>query len=533
MFKRGILLIVALLLLATAVSAQDAVTLIYGSNSDPVGLDSAVVTDGESFRVIVSGCEGLTAFEQGGTAPVPSLATEWTANDDATEWTFTLREGVTFHDGTPFNAEAVVFNFDRWRFTDNAYHFPEQVYEYYEYMWGGFDDASLITAVEATGDYEVKFTLSAPLAPILNNLAMPMFSIHSPTAIQEYGPDYGTPNVGFSCTGPFKFVEWVPQESTTLERNADWWGEATGNVERVIFRPVPDNAARYAALQNGEVHVADSLSKEDVAAAEGNDELVVAALDSNSTFYLAFNYHVQEFNDLKVRQAISMAIDKEAIVEAFYAYGSKANTFQPPFLWAYNDTIDTPYDPEGAKALLAEAGFPDGLSEVTLEDGSTIPLTLYYAPIARGYLPEPQRIAEAQAQMLAEAGIIVELQSAGDWATYLDERANGNLVGLYQLGWGGDNGDPDNFIGYFFGEGPKASEGFYDNAALRDLLQAARSETDFETRKQMYLDAEQLMYDDMARIFIAHGQGTVIYRAELQGFAPQTLARVQYENVTL
>jgi peptide/nickel transport system substrate-binding protein len=523
----------ALLMLATAVSAQDAVTLIYGSNSDPVQLDSAVVTDGESFRVITAGCEGLTAFEQGSTTPVPSLATEWTANEDATVWTFTLREGVSFHDGTPFNAEAVKFNFDRWRFTDNPFHFPEQVYEYYQYMWGGFDDASLITNVEATGEFEVTFTLSAPLAPILNNLAMSMFSIHSPTAIQEHGPDYGTPNVGYVCTGPYSFVEWIPEESVTVTRNADWWGDYTGNVEQVIFRPVPDNAARFAALQNGEVHIADSLSRDDVTAAEANDELVVAPLDSNSTFYLAFNYRIQEFNDVRVRQAISMALDKEAIVEAFYAYGQKADTFQPPFLWAYNEAIETTYDPEGAKALLAEAGFPDGLSEVTLDDGSKIPLVLYYAPIARGYLPEPQRQAEAQAQMLAEAGIIVELQSAGDWATYLDERANGNLIGIYQLGWGGDNGDPDNFIGYFFADGPKPEEGFYDNAELRDLLVAARSETDFETRKQMYFDAEQMMYDDMARVFVAHAQGTVVYRAEVQGYDPQTLASNPYWNVTL
>lgn len=155
-------------------------TFIFGRGGDSVQLDPAIVTDGESFRVTGQCLEPLYQYEPGSTKPIPALATECTPNATSTEWTCKLRQGVKFHDGTPFNADAVIFNFERWRFTNNPYHYASQVFEYYEYMWGGFDDASMITAVEKIDDYTVKFVLSAPLAPFLANLAMDMFAISSP-----------------------------------------------------------------------------------------------------------------------------------------------------------------------------------------------------------------------------------------------------------------------------------------------------------------------------------------------------------------
>jgi peptide/nickel transport system substrate-binding protein len=160
--------------------------------------------------------EPLYQYEPGSTKPIPALATECTADADATEWTCALRQGVRSHDGTDFSAYAVIFNFERWRFTDNPYHFSSQVFEYYEATWGGFDDASMITNVEKMDDYTVKFTLSQPLAPFLANLAMDMFAISSPAAIEEYGEDYGLPAADCVGTGPFKYVEWVEGGHVTV-----------------------------------------------------------------------------------------------------------------------------------------------------------------------------------------------------------------------------------------------------------------------------------------------------------------------------
>ena len=213
---------------------------IFGRGGDSVQLDPIVVTDGESYRVTGQILDSLYTFEPGTTIPTPNLAEECTANETGTEWTCTLKQGVKFHDGTDFNADAVVFNFERWRFTTNPYHFPEQVFEYYEAMWGGFDDASIITGVEKLDDYTVKFSLSAPLAPFLANLAMDSFAISSPAAIEKYGATYGTPTVGAVGTGPFVFKEWVEGDHITVTANENWWG-GRAKVDQIIWRVIADD----------------------------------------------------------------------------------------------------------------------------------------------------------------------------------------------------------------------------------------------------------------------------------------------------
>ncbi|MCB9139230.1 MAG: transporter substrate-binding domain-containing protein [Caldilineaceae bacterium] len=512
-------------------------TFIFGRGADGVSLDPAVVTDGESFRVTNQGCDALLAYDKETTNVVPALAESWESNADGTEWTFKLREGVKFHDGTDFNADAVLFNFNRWWDPENPYHYEEQVFEYWDYMWGGFKGDSIVTNIEKVDDYSVKFTLSEPLAPILANLAMPMFSIASPAAIQEYGADYGTPEVGYVCTGPFKFVEWVTDDHTTMVRSEDYWGEIPGNVETIIIRTIPDNSARFLALQAGEIDALEQANIEDLASAEGSDDLYVLTRPALNTGYLAFNYRIQEFNDPLVREAIAAAIDKQGLVDAFYGgYGEVATQFLPPFVWGHNpDLQGVQYDPDRAVELLTEAGYPDGISEVTLDDGSTMPLTLYYMPVVRFYYPDPEAIGEAMAAQLAAVGINVKLELAGDWATYLDMRRNGELVGLYQLGWGGDNGDPDNFLGYFFGNAaePKPSEGFFSNPELAEILTEARSTPDQAARTALYEQAEQILYETVGRVWIAHNSTPLIFRNEVSGYIPNAVSDDKYKYVSV
>ncbi len=521
-------------------------TFIFGRGADSVQLDPSLVTDGESFRVTGQILDSLYAFELGTTNPVPSLA-ECTPNEDASVWACKLREGVKFHDGTDFNADAVIFNFERWRFTDHPYHFPSQVFEYYEAMWGGFDDDSIITEVKKIDDLNVEFVLSSPMAPFLANLAMDMFAISSPAAIKAAGEAYGTPSGGCVGTGPYKFVSWQEGTEIVLVANEDYWGEPA-KVKNVIVRVIPDDSARFLALQAGDIDALEQAVVEDLMTAEEDPNLQILTRPALNTSYIAFNFKILEFQDVRVREAVAHAIDKEGLISNFFGkYGTVATNFLPPLLLGHNSEIqDWTYDPELSKSLLAEAGFPDGLSEVTVAEdvldadgnvlytaGEKIPLRLYYMPVTRFYFPSPKEVGEGMAANLNAAGFKVELYLEGDWPTYLGSRRNGTLMGLYMLGWGGDNGDPDNFLGYFFNSGaePIKQEGWYQNAELAAILQEAVTLPDPEARAALYRQAEQMLHDDVARIWLGHNNTPLILSAAVQGYVPQPVGAENFEHV--
>jgi peptide/nickel transport system substrate-binding protein len=530
-------------------------TFIFGRGGDSVQLDPAIVTDGESFRVTGQVLEPLYQYEPGSTTPIPALATECVPNDASTEWTCSLREGVKFHDGTDFNADAVIFNFDRWKFTDNPYHFESQVFEYYEYMWGGFDDSSFIASIEKVDDYTVKFVLSVPLAPFLANLAMDMFAISSPAAIEAAGESYGMPSVGCVGTGPFKFVDWVEGDHITVEANTEYWNGAP-TIDEILFRVIPDDSARYLALKAGDIHALEQAVAEDVLAAEDDPELYVMARPALNTSYLAFPYQTVEFQDPLVREAVAHAINREGLVENFFGgYGEVANVFLPPMMWGHDATIeDWAYDPALSMDLLAQAGFPDGLSEVTIAfdvvdaegnvvyaEGEVIPLKLYYLPITRFYFPAPDEIAEAMAADLVNAGFDVTLELAGDWPTYLGLRREGLFPGLYQLGWGGDNGDPDNFLNYFFGglsapdevKEPDQREGWYANQEVAELLYEAAITPGQAAREVLYKQVEQLLHDDIARIWIGYNNTPLLFSTKISGYVPQPVGADYFEGTVI
>lgn len=522
-------------------------SFIFGRGADSVQLDPALVTDGESFRVTGQVLDSLYAFEQGTTNPVPSLA-ECTPNEDASVWACKLREGVKFHDGTDFNADAVIFNFERWRFTDNPYHYPSQVFEYYEAMWGGFDDASIITEVKKIDDLNIEFLLSSPMAPFLANLAMDMFAISSPAAIEAAGEAYGTPNGGCVGTGPYKFVSWQEGTEIVLVANEEYWGEPA-KIKNVIIRVIPDDSARFLALQAGDIDALEQAVVEDLATAEADPNLQILTRPALNTSYLAFNFKILEFQDVRVREAVAHAIDKEGLISNFFGkYGSVATNFLPPLLLGHNaDIQDWTYDPELSKSLLADAGFPEGLTEVTVAEdvtdadgnvlytaGEKIPLRLYYMPVTRFYFPAAKEVGEGMAANLNAAGFNVELYLEGDWPTYLGGRRNGTLMGLYLLGWGGDNGDPDNFLGYFYSSGaePIMREGWYQNADLAAILQEAVTLPDPEARAALYRQAEQMLHDEVARVWLGHNNTPLILSAAVQGYVPQPVGAENFEFVS-
>ncbi|MBX5476487.1 MAG: ABC transporter substrate-binding protein [Clostridia bacterium] len=501
---------------------QGQVTLVWGRGGDSVGLDPANVTDGESLKVTTQIFDTLLQFQGDTTNVGPGLATGCEPNQDATEWTCTLREGVKFQDGTPFNAEAVKFNFDRWMNTKNPYRYEGEEFGYYAYMFGGFDDKSVIKSVDVIDDTHVKFTLRNPLAPFLQNLAMAPFAIASPTAIQKWGADFFKNPVG---TGPFKFVRWDKDSQIVLERNDDYWGEPA-KVDQLVFRVIPDNSERLLELQSGTIQFADGISPSDVPTIKSDPNLQLFLRPANDVGYLAFNVEKAPFNDKKVRQAFNMAIDKKAIVDAFYGdLGEPANTPLPPKMWGHSNLQDYPYDPEQAKQLLQEAHF---------DFSKTYELWAMSNP--RPYFPEPTKIAEAIAQDLSKIGVKVKIVTY-DWDTYLAKTENGEHA-LALMGWIGDNGDPDNFL-YVLLDKDNATKGsagniaFYRSDPLHELLIKAQQTPDQATRTQLYEQAQQIIHEDAPWVPLVYAEDPVAASAKVQGYVASPLGLEQLNKVSL
>ncbi|GAB6933419.1 ABC transporter substrate-binding protein [Calditerricola satsumensis] len=481
-------------------------TLVFGRGSDAVGLDPANVTDGESIRVTHQIFDTLVQYNEEDTTVKPALATEWNVSEDGKVWTFKLREGVKFHDGTDFNADAVVFNFQRWMDKNHPYHHGD--FEYYGYMFGGFP--GIIQKVEKTGPYEVKITLKEPNAPFLQTLAMPAFAIASPAAIKKYGKDFFKNPVG---TGPFIFKEWKKDDRIVLERNDNYWGEKA-KIKTLIFRVIPDNAARFLELQAGTIDIMDGLNPEDVPNVKNNPDLQLILRPSMNVGYLAMNMDKKPFDNPKVRQAINHAINKQALIDAFYGGLAKpAKNPLPPTLWGYNDEIqDYEYNPEKAKALLAEAGYPNGFKT-----------TLWAMPNPRPYMPQPQQIAQAIAADLAKVGIEAKIVSY-EWGTYLEKTKNGEHD-MALLGWTGDNGDPDNFL-YVLLDKDNAVKGsagnisFYRSDELHALLIQAQRETDQKKREELYKKAQEIIHRDAPWVPLAHATPPLAARAYVKNYVP-------------
>ncbi|TFE02050.1 ABC transporter substrate-binding protein [Jeotgalibacillus salarius] len=480
-------------------------TLVFGRGGDSVALDPITVTDGESFKVTKNIFETLVEFGEQDTEINPGLAEEWEVSEDGLTYTFMLREGVTFHDGEAFNADAVVANFDRWA---NG---TEDKFYYYKSMFGGFGDEEghVIESVTAVDESTVEITLKRPQAPFLKNIAMSPFAIVSPKAISEMSEDELAENpVG---TGPFKFVEWRRNERIVLDKNEDYWNSEYPKVNQVIFRSIPENSARLNALMSGEIDLADGINPSDAAQIEGDDNLQLFERPSMNVGYLGLTSTREPFDDPKVRQAMNHAIDRQAIVDAFFEGRAEvAKNPMPPVIPGYNDEVEGyEYDPEKAKALLEEAGLGDGFD-----------MELWAMPVPRPYMPDGQKVAEAIQSNLAEVGINAEIVTY-EWATYL-EKARMGEADAFLLGWTGDNGDADNFLYVLLDQDNIGSNNYtyYENQEVHDLLIEAQSETDEDTRNQLYMEAQELIHADAPWVPLAHSTPLMAGSANLQGFMP-------------
>src|SRR5690625_3644673 len=452
-------------------------TLIFARGGDSESLDPGSTSDGESSRVTQQVLETLLTFEAESFELEPGLAHDWEVSDDGLTYTFYLEEGVKFHDGTDFNAEAVKINFDRFADPEHEYAFADHDYVYFMYstMFGGHkgDEGHVVDEVKVVDEYTVEFHLNKPLGFFLQNMGMSYFAITSPAALEEYGPEINENPVG---TGPFKFVSWTKNDSIVLEKNEDYWKEGLPKLDKVIFEVIPDNAARLIALRSGDIDIMDGLNPDDAAGVESDDDLILYSRAENNFGYVGFNVQKEPLDNELLRQAISHAIDREAIVEALYAgYGTVAKNPLPPGYLGYNDEVPGyDYDLDKAKALLKEAGFEDGLE-----------IELWTMPVARPYMPDPETVAEIIQNNLAEIGVEINIVRE-EWAPYLEKTQNGEHQ-MYMLGWSGTNGDPDYFLSSLL-HGNNVGDSnreFYQNEEVDRLLDEAKVAVDQDEREDL------------------------------------------------
>ena len=495
----GLGLAVAVLAAPAAIAQTPPGVLVVGQIAEPKSLDPAAVTAVNDFRILMNVYDGLVRYKDGTLEVEPSLAESWTINDDGTEYTFELRDDVTFHDGTAFNAEAVVFNFDRMLDEAHPYHdtgpFP------LSFFFSAVDD------VEAVDADTVKFTLKEPYAPFLSNLAYPTGLIVSPDAVKQHGADFGRNPAG---TGPFRFAEWESNAKVVVTRNEGYWGGAPA-LEAVVFRPITDANTRVAEMLSGGIDVMVEIPPDSVAGFDGNG-FVLHEQAGPHVWFLILNAKEGPMADKRVRQAVNYAIDKKSLVENVLQNTAEiaAGPTPPAFSWAYNEALEPyPFDPGKAKALLDESGHA-GAS-----------LTFYVTEGGSGMLDPVPMGAAIQAD-LAKVGLEVKIETY-EWNTFLG-KVNPGLEGkadMAEMAWMTNDPDTLPFLALRTGAWPDKggfNSGYYSNPKVDELLEAARASTDQAERARLYREMQSIVRDDAPWAFIANWKQNAATTDAVSGF---------------
>ena len=476
-------------------------TLIFGRGGDSVGLDPAQEEDGESFKVCENIYDRLVQYKDESTEIEPALAESWESSEDGLTWQFNLRREVKFHDGTPFNADAVLFSLNRQHDPNHPFHNVGGSYTYWSYT--GL--AEIVEEITAPDAYTVRITLKRPYAPFIYTIAMTPFSIVSPTALQKWGVDFKNHPVG---TGPFKFVRWDREDKVVLEVNTDYW-EGRPPLDRIIFRSIPDNSVRLIELQNGSIHAMEFPNPDDLSQIRADSQLRIIEQPGMNVGYLAMNFDKKPFDNLKVRLAVNHAINKHEIVtELYQGMGIPAKNPIPPTVWSYDDSIEEyTYDPAKAKALLAEAGYSEGFET-----------TLWALPVPRPYIPDGSALAAAIQSDLRHVGVKAKIVTF-DWGTYLEKTKNGEHD-TAMLGWSADLGDPDNFFYYLLSkeaaQKPAGNIAFYRSDEMQELLVEAQSTMNQAKRIELYKKAQALFHRDVPWVPLAHSKQILIINKQIK-----------------
>jgi peptide/nickel transport system substrate-binding protein len=488
-------------------SGRDRSNLIYARPTDARLLDPARIEDNESVEVVDDIFDRLIHWMPGTGAVAPGLATTWELDRGGRVWTFRLRAGVAFHDGTPVDADAVVFSLERQRDPQHPFHRDDFL------QWQrGYRN---IEKVEAIDPLTVRITIDKPYAPFEANLAMFTAAIVSPTAVRRWGDAFGDHPVG---SGPFAFERWDKGERIVLRRNPSYWG-GPPSFERLIYEVIPDPRQRLIALESGAIDMASAILPDELQYVELHPQLVLHRAPSNNVTYLAMNTARPPFADVRVRRAVNHAINKTPIVQMGYqGLAVPADGVLPPDQWGHHQApIAYSYDPVRAKALLAEA-VAAGVLPPPSSPAAPV-YKLYALSTPRPYLTDPERVARAVAANLADVGLSIELVLQ-PYADHLTSVGRGDHD-LALFGWVGDNGDPDNFLYTLLDEsnthGPNASNiAFYRDRNVHELLVEAQQAPSRASREELYAAVQDRIAADAPWAPLAHSQVVFAARRDLE-----------------
>ncbi len=453
-------------------------SLVVAMSANPDGLDPHRNVAAAAFEVTCNIYDTLVEVDPESRL-LPGLARNWEVSDDGRQWTFYLEEGVRFHNGREMTAADVVYSFERLMDEKS----PRA------------KDYAVIEKMETPDDYTVIFTLKEPLAAFLSNLAYEWAAI----VPQEEAENLNLNPVG---SGPFRFVEWVQDSHIKLVRFEDYFRPGVPYLDEATFKIIPEEASRLMALQTGEVDVVDNVPPQQVAALEDNPDFQVIKEPYNGLQLLAINNARPPFDDVRVRQAINYAVDKQAVIEgAQWGYGLPIGSHMPPVSEYYVDLNDAyPYDPDKARELLAEAGYPDGFETTII-------------------LPQPYafhiRNGEIVAAQLAEVGITANLETL-EWGAYLEQVYFGRHYTLTTLGHTGRL-DPDPFLNRYVSDS-KEDYMNYKNPRYDELVKEGAVSTDQERRKEIYAEMQRLLAEDAVAVYLLAPLTSIGLRNDVRGW---------------
>jgi peptide/nickel transport system substrate-binding protein len=429
----------------------------------------------------------LVEYKPGSTDIQPGLADSWKISKDGLTYTFHLRRGIKFHDGTPFNADAVVKWLDRLLNKENPNFYAKRpgTDSYVDFTFPGVD------AWKKIDNDNVSIHMAKPNAEFLNSLAMVWMGIASPTAVEKYGLEYYKHPVG---TGPFRFVEWTPNDHVTLEANPSFWG-AKPKLGKVIYRVIPESTVRVMEIMKGTVDVIAEVTPLDSKTLAGHNAVKVLSQPGLMVSGVALPNLTKPFDDVRVRQALNYAVDKESLNKyLFKGLATTMNSPLPPTQWGYDKSLPGyPYKPEQAKKLLAAAGFPDGFTA-----------TLYIYPGTKSYNPVGgPDLAQALQADLKKVGVTLKIQQMESGALFAKIHSK-DFADMALAGWSGDNGDPDNFIGSLWASKqiPSINTARYISKKLDALLSQGLEATEQSKRVAIYKHAQKVVMDDAPWIFL-------------------------------